>query len=227
MSESLQFPSLFSRLVFISQRLELPKSLEWSLQNIRIKTNFLLRSENNLILPYQYQQAKEILIAFFRYIDGDKEIEIPGENSVEANTLLTLDKLRVQVLEIHSEEEFIICQCEALPEHTIAVKYNVSPVNDSFNNTIESLWIGGAQLNLVDVKRDERGFYIPKILVLEPDYLIDASAMAECFQSYGNSHLHYFRRKFEQPVNTHYILLGNLANFFFWMNSFMQKMPEA
>ena len=51
-------------------------------------------------------------------------------------------------------------------------------------------------------------------LLLDPDYLIDASAIAECFQSYVSSYLHYFRRKFEPAVNTHYILLGNLANFF-------------
>jgi DNA replication ATP-dependent helicase Dna2 len=93
------------------------------------------------------------------------------------------------------------------------VRYNVSPVNNIFNETIERLWIG-AQLNLIDVKTDDAGVYIPKMFVLEPDYLIDASAMAECFQPYGSSYLHYFRRKFEPNANTHYILLGNLANFF-------------
>jgi len=211
--ESLQFPSLFSRLVFVSQKYELPKSLEWRLQNIRIKTNFLVKSENNLISPYQYQQAKETLIAFFRYINGDKGVELTDEKEENAGNDLLLDRIRVQVLEINKEEEIILCQSESSADHILKVRYNVSPVNDAFKETIASLWTG-AQLNLIDTKTDEKGYYIPRLIVLEPGYLIDASAMAECFQQFGNSHLHYFRRKFEPTVNTHYILLGNLANFF-------------
>ncbi|MDR1501878.1 MAG: AAA family ATPase, partial [Prevotella sp.] len=123
------------------------------------------------------------------------------------------NKIRVQVLEIDTENELLICQSESLIGKSLIVRYNVSPVNNIFNETIERLWIG-AQLNLIDVKTDDAGVYIPKMFVLEPDYLIDASAMAECFQPYGSSYLHYFRRKFEPNANTHYILLGNLANFF-------------
>lgn len=210
--ESLQFPSLFSRLVFISQKHKLPKLLEWRLQNIRIKTNFLLRNEKNLISPHQYQQAKETLEAFILFLQGES-YELLEENEKTFFTEIPLDKIRVQVIEIEKEKEIIVCQSDISPENVLKVKYNVSTVNTIFNETIERLWIG-AQLNLIDVKIDDTGCYIPKVIVLEPDYLIDASAMAECFQSYGSSYLHYFRRKIEPPANTHYILLGNLANFF-------------
>jgi DNA replication ATP-dependent helicase Dna2 len=209
----LQFPSLFSRLVFIAQKYELPKSLEWQLQNMRIKSSFLLRSDQNLILPYQYQQAKEALGYFILFINGEKVEHEGFEKTVSERNSLPLDKIRVQVLDIDRERGKIICQSDLLIDEILTVKYNVASVNDIFNSTMERLWIG-AQLNLIDVKKDEAGCYIPKMFVLEPDYLIDASAMAECFQSYGSSHLHYFRRKFEPNVNSHYILLGNLANFF-------------
>ncbi|MDR1717491.1 MAG: AAA family ATPase [Prevotella sp.] len=214
--ESLQFPSLFSRLVFIGQKYELPKSLEWQLQNIRIKASYLLRNDKNLVSPGQYQQAKEGLENFLLYIEGEKQNFNYVEDTVFDFEPVPQDlsnKIRVQVLEIDAENELLICQSEILIGQSLKVRYNVSPVNNIFNETIERLWIG-AQLNLIDVKVDDAGFYIPKMFVLEPDYLIDASAMAECFQSYGSSYLHYFRRKFEPNVNTHYILLGNLANFF-------------
>ncbi|GAB6009943.1 ATP-dependent helicase [Dysgonomonas reticulitermitis] len=210
--ESLQFPSLFSRLVFISQKYKLPKFLEWRLQNIRIKTNFLLRNENNLISPYQYRQAKETLEAFLLFLQ-DGTCELPTEEEKPSPAEIPLDRIRVQVVELNKEKEIIVCQSDILPENVLNVKYNVSAINDIFNETIEQLWIG-AQLNLIDIKIDEKGRYIPGMIVLEPDYLIDASAMAECFQSYSSSYLHYFRRKFEPTANTHYILLGNLANFF-------------
>ncbi len=212
-SESLQFPSLFSRLVFISQKYELPKLLEWQLQNIRIKSTFLLRSDQNLISPHQYQQAKEALNNFLLFINGEKIDLSNFEKTTSENEDLRLDKIRVQVVDIDKENEIIICQSDLLFDKTLKVRYNVLLMNDIFTPTIERLWVG-AQLNLINVKKDENGCYIPKIFVLEPDYLIDASAMAECFQSYGSSYLHYFRRKFEPNVNSHYILLGNLANFF-------------
>lgn len=214
--ESLQFPSLFSRLVFISQKYELPKSLEWQLQNIRIKASFLQQNNKNLVSPGQYQQAKEGLENFLLYIEGEKQDFNYVEDTVFDYEPVPHDlsnKIRVQVLEIDTENELLICQSESLIGKSLIVRYNVSPVNNIFNETIERLWIG-VQLNLIDVKTDDAGVYIPKMFVLEPDYLIDASAMAECFQSYGSSYLHYFRRKFEPNANTHYILLGNLANFF-------------
>ncbi|EGK02713.1 ATP-dependent helicase [Dysgonomonas gadei] len=214
--ESLQFPSLFSRLVFISQKYELPKSLEWQLQNIRIKASFLQQNDKNLVSPGQYQQAKEGLENFLLYIEGEKQDFNYVEDTVFDYEPVPHDlsnKIRVQVLEIDTENELLICQSESLIGKSLKVRYNVSPVNNIFNETIERLWIG-AQLNLIDVKTDDAGVYIPKMFVLEPDYLIDASAMAECFQPYGSSYLHYFRRKFEPNANTHYILLGNLANFF-------------
>ncbi|MFV0331348.1 MAG: AAA domain-containing protein [Dysgonomonas sp.] len=212
-SESLQFPSLFSRLVFISQKYELPKLLEWQLQNIRIKSTFLLRSDQNLISPHQYQQAREALNNFLLFINGEKIDLTNFERTASENEDLRLEKIRVQVIDIDRENEIIICQSDLLFDKTLKVRYNVLLMNNIFTPIIDRLWIG-AQLNLIDVKKDEAGYYIPKIFVLEPDYLIDASAMAECFQSYGSSYLHYFRRKFEPNVNSHYILLGNLANFF-------------
>lgn len=212
--ESLQFPSLFSRLVFIAQKYELPKSLEWQLQNIRVKSSFLLRSENNLVTTVQYQQAKQAIEYFFSFINGENTIsDLCDDFANQETNVLSLDKIRVQIIEIDRKNEILLCRTETLVDELLKVKYNTTPLNNIFNDTIDRLWVG-AQMNLIDVRIDESGYYLPKMLVLEPDYLIDASAMAECFQQYSNSHLHYFRRKFEAPVNTHYILLGNLANFF-------------
>lgn len=213
-SESLQFPSLFSRLVFISQKYELPKSIEWQLQNIRVKASFLLKNEQNIVSEQQYKSATKTLADFFHFISGDKrEMSYSSEEIHMEETPTYFDKIRVQVLEIDTESQYLVCQSNIIHHKTFKVKYNVSSTNNIFNETIDRLWIG-SQLNLIDVKKDNSDYYIPKIFVLEPDYLIDASAIAECFQSYGNSYLHYFRRKFELNSNSQHILLGNLANFF-------------
>lgn len=214
-NESLQFPSLFSRLVFISQKYNLPKSLEWQLQHIRVTAAFLQQDNKHVISEKQYQQAKDTVLKFWSILSGNENTQDADtiESSEHTDSTLPLNRIRVQVVAIDSESELLICKTDTLFNEDLNVRYNVTLVNEYFNETIEHLWIG-AQLNLIDVKIDNNGYYIPKIIVLEPDYLIDASAIAECFQSYGSSYLHYFRRKFEQSVNSHYILLGNLANFF-------------
>lgn len=212
--ESLQFPSLFSRIVFISQKYHLPQSLERDLHQIRIASNFLLKEENNLISEGQYQSAYHNLLSF---IDLLLRVEIvdkeDGKEAVVTQQIPALDKIRVQVIDIQPEEKIIVCRPKDIAEHIISVCFGVDKVNSAFDATFDSLWIG-AQLNLIDCRIDKKGFYIPSYIVLEPDYLIDASAIAECFQTYGSSHLHYFRRKFELVANSHYLLLGNLANFF-------------
>lgn len=213
--ESLQFPSLFSRLVFISQKFDLPRSVEWNLQNIRVKSSFLQKSENNIVSSLQYDEALATIRAFLSTV-YNKSKSVNSTETIKHDSAKPQSKdnyIRIQVIDIQFENYIIVGKSNRLEESEIYVRYNVSGVNDMFTPSMHRLWIG-AQLNIVDYKIDEQGWYIPKFLVLEPDYLVDTSAMAECFQNYGESYLHYFRRKFEPTANSKHILLGNLANFF-------------
>ncbi len=53
---------------------------------------------------------------------------------------------------------------------------------------------------------------IPEIL--HPDYLLDISALAECFRPYGSHPLNYTLSRLQPNRNTRHMLLGNAANFF-------------
>lgn len=214
--DTLQFPSLFSRIVYISQIYNLPKGLEWQLQNIRVKASFLIKDDRNTISTKQYDSAYNSIVTFISVVYAENsinndELSLPEEE--ENRTSGSLSYLRIQIVQIDYENETIIGISDSIQNSEVYIKYNIKNINDNFNPTIERLWVG-AQLNLLECKLDNNGNYIPQFIVLEPDYLIDASAMAECFQNYGQSHLHYFRRKFEQTANSQHILLGNLANFF-------------
>ncbi|NDV79749.1 AAA domain-containing protein [Dysgonomonas sp. 511] len=212
--EIMQFSSLFSRIVFICQKYGVPKKLEWQLHTIRIKVNQYLRGEKKKVYLNQYLIGKDTVEQFLLFMEGqgkEEEDKQPFEEWVEVADLI--DRIRVQVTHIDKSAEVIECQSDTYPGEMLKVKYNVPSANSDFNHTINQLWIG-AQLNLLDVKKDEQKHLVPKSFVLEPDYLIDASAIAECFQQYGVSHYHYFLRKFEPDANSQYLLLGNLANFF-------------
>jgi len=216
-NESLQFSSLFSRLIFISQKYNLPRVLEWELQNIRVTAQNILKNKENTISSDQYDQTvrtiKYLLIHLYTSENETKNIYYDKKNTIkEQYTNVKKEKIRVQVLYADKAKEIIVCKSDRI-EDEIGIRYNVKNINEAFNNTVDRLW-PGAQLNLINCLIDNSGYYIPQFIVLEPDYLIDTSAISECFQNYGNSYLHYFRRKFERADNTQYILLGNLANFF-------------
>ena len=217
-SESLQFPSLFSRLVYITQKYSLPNALERQLHNIRVKYSSLMKDKEMQITESEYAQASDNLNLFLSFIHGNKSIEKVSETEIReknkvGNNLEKKDYLRVQVLEIDSDNQIIVGKVNNEESAVIQIKYNVNKINDAFNPTIEKLWVN-AQINIIDFSITSSGIYIPKYIVLEPDYLIDASALAECFQNYGKSYLHYFRKRFERIPNSQHILLGNLANFF-------------
>lgn len=95
-------------------------------------------------------------------------------------------------------------------EELLCVDYHsCSPFAD-----MADLLFQGAQVNLLTVHRDDCRRLCPEILVLEPDYLIDISSLAECLQSYGDHPYNYLVQKFKPREQTHHILLGNTANQF-------------
>ncbi|MDR2816533.1 MAG: AAA family ATPase [Proteiniphilum sp.] len=121
--------------------------------------------------------------------------------------------IRVQLLKADRERKLLICATAENPGTELIAGYGISPENDAFNGSVERFY-EGANLNLIDCVIGGNGFLIPNYIILEPDYLIDVSAIAECFQDFSISPLHYFRNKFEEIENRSYLLLGNLANFF-------------
>ena len=69
-------------------------------------------------------------------------------------------------------------------------------------------------MNLLDVAIDEAGILTPSFIVLEPDYLIDISSLAECFRDYGHHPGNYFLSRMQPIENARPLLLGNIANLF-------------
>ena len=80
----------------------------------------------------------------------------------------------------------------------------------------------GAQLNLlsVEVKSTEaenglvRQILFPELFVLEPDFLIDITALCACMKPYGHSPYTYFLSKFSPSPRSAAIQMGNAANQF-------------
>ncbi len=81
----------------------------------------------------------------------------------------------------------------------------------------------GTQLNLLDGKMEPlqqpvcvgnevaEQCFRPTLIIVEPDYLLDISAVAACFKEYGHHPLNYLLDRMKPRANSQPILLGNFA----------------
>ena len=68
----------------------------------------------------------------------------------------------------------------------------------------------GMQLNLLDCTVTRKKV-IPRLIVVEPDYLIDISTIANCFESYGHHPLLFTVNRLTPRLSNKHIVLGNFA----------------
>ena len=72
----------------------------------------------------------------------------------------------------------------------------------------------GAQLNLLLSEIDDRGRLHPQHIVLEPDFLVDVTAICRCATEMGDAPAHHYLQKFLPHTATDAIQLGAVANQF-------------
>lgn len=228
-NESIQFSNLFSRLNYVCENANLYRRKTYQLNTLRINANKVLHSNFNPTQDDYLQNLKAlcnalshfycidippILIAILPNTDYYIPIQRQGEK---------YDRIRVEVSS--TDDNFIYAFDEENPtEDPIKIKHHVLGINEEFNSTIEKLW-KGCQLNLIDVIIDNEGVYLPDLIILEPDYLLDISSLAECMKEYGKHPLNFVQSKFESIKNTKHILLGNIANFF--LDEFVNEKPTS
>ena len=70
-----------------------------------------------------------------------------------------------------------------------------------------------SQLNLVRIRMEEN-VCMPELIIFEPDYLIDITTIASCFESYAESPYVNMVNRLKPQANTVHIHLGNLAGRF-------------
>ena len=78
------------------------------------------------------------------------------------------------------------------------------------DETLRPLLTEGMQLNLLDCHREGQTIQ-PKLIVVEPDFLVDISSLAACFSDKEHRPIAYTLGRFKPQANTQPILLGNFA----------------
>ena len=210
-NEALQFSNLFSKLSYICNTYKVSTKIH-AFRKVARKV------ESESYQPEELEYYTHLMYVS-NFIASIYEVLTPAElmyffpakeyYSSKLQSRERIKKMRVQTIEIKSD--CLICDYDENESgEYIIVQIDEDGINERFKS-VKDFWIG-AQLNLINVTIDEEGIYHPRFLILEPDYLINISSIAECFQDYGTSPLHYIKSKFEATPNSKHIRLGNFAN---------------
>lgn len=135
---------------------------------------------------------------------------------------------RLRVCFDYADDDFLyVHPVDRVEDEAVRVAWHKPGVNEEFTETVELLWCH-AQLNLLDVTVDAEGIYTPGFIVLEPDYLIDISSLAECYKDYGNHPANYLLSRLVPIDNARPLLLGNIANLFLdeWIYAADSEEPD-
>jgi superfamily I DNA and/or RNA helicase len=211
-NEVVNFSNLFSRLTFVVDKYKTKRNIHrfrGTANEVVYKNKIVAYEEYNTHFKY----IAEFIGTIFKHDVPQlllNEYPINEFKPVfDRKTGKTIAELRAEIIEI--QDRFLICDFENNhDENFIKVSINDTIYNSAFTS-VNDFW-KHAQVNLVNCTVDENGIYYPRIIILEPDYLVDVSAVAECFQDHGTSPLNFIKSKFEEAPNNKHIRLGNFAN---------------
>ena len=218
-SSSLQMTDLSARISFIAAKTGLSVGEQNRLHTFRLTSNQIL---NRCLEPNREKLLRDVkTLAFLvRKLSGEN---IPDElyrllPRADATYLVAPPARervrRMRVCFQYADEQYLyVTPLDEVSERPYLVRYNIPQINEEFAETCKLLW-QHAQMNLLDVAIDEAGILTPSFIVLEPDYLIDISSLAECFRDYGHHPGNYFLSRMQPIENARPLLLGNIANLF-------------
>lgn len=134
------------------------------------------------------------------------------------NEELTIQKLhgRFELVGRISSNEFILVD-ENNPSKEIRMRTDnlegfrnsIDYINAKIDNNLLPITIS---LVYIDIGLND--VLLPQIIVLNPDYLIDVTAIAECFKPTGGDSKYFLVNKFLKKPKNKFLTIGNIVNYF-------------
>lgn len=218
-NESLQMTDLSARISFVSAKVGLSVTEQNRLHTFRLTSNAILNRQQEPNREQLLRDAKTLAFFICKLLDEDIPLELYRLFPRADATYLVAPPARERVQRMrvcfqYADEQYLyVTPLDEVSEQPYLVRYNVPQINEEFAETCKLLW-RHAQVNLLDVAIDEAGILTPSFIVLEPDYLLDISSLAECFRDYGHHPANYFLSRLQPIENARPLLLGNIANLF-------------
>lgn len=199
------FGNLFSQVDFLCKVNNISASDKIAIQDMRRHSNKSTALSHDDILYDARAMCLLISAVFKESIPSFLIGKIPTENRPYSKRN-TINARYIRGIVKQWDGEFITLTIEQDSEDEyLKVDYSAEDMK-----YIDDILRVGMQLNLLDCHL-ENGIAVPKLIVVEPDFMIDISSIAACFQDYGHHPLLYTINRMKPRVNTQATLLGNFA----------------
>ena len=217
---SINFIGLFAKLDYLIKQFDIPSATAMLIHDTRKQLNNIHDTDDNtlsLSLPHDIK-ATALLV---RCVSGGMEVPpslarlLPKHDRRRRWSKVDANLIRCIVQ--RWDDEYIYAT-EELNASQLKICYGQQNSYLTHNGKGDWTYLGqimreDTQLNLVRVRMDD-GVCMPELIIYEPDYLIDVTNVASCFESYAESpFVSMVNRLKPQPNNVH-IHLGNLAGRF-------------
>ena len=219
MGTGLQATDLAARINYVATQFALDGREQNQLHTFRLTSNDILNHRKEPSEQEFLRDLRAVAYAYRKIFHEDIPPKLytllPKQETTPAVKREKETRIRrIRVCFDYADESYLYVRpIDVLEEEPVKVNYNKPGVNEEFKDTVEELWLY-AQLNLLDVTVDDNGVYTPSFIVLEPDYLLDISSLAECYKDYGSHPANYFLSRLVPIENARPLLLGNIANLF-------------
>ncbi len=219
MGTGLQATDLAARINYVATQFALDGREQNQLHTFRLTSNDILNHRKEPSEQEFLRDLRAVAYAYRKIFHEDIPPKLytllPKQETTPAVKREKETRIRrIRVCFDYADESYLYVRpIDVLEEEPVKVNYNKPGVNEEFKDTVEELW-RYAQLNLLDVTVDDNGVYTPSFIVLEPDYLLDISSLAECYKDYGSHPANYFLSRLVPIENARPLLLGNIANLF-------------
>ena len=216
---ALQATDLAARINYLGNQYSLSREQMNALHTFRLTSNDVMNRRKEAVAEEFHRDVRSVAEAYSVILATPIPKELDGilpkkqwKSSMKREKIALLRRIRVCF--DYADDEFLyVHPVDEVSEECWKVRYNQLGVNDEFTEGVSDFW-RHAQLNLLDVKLNEDGTYTPSFIVLEPDYLIDISSLAECYRDYGSHPANYLMSRLVPIDNARPLLLGNIANLF-------------
>ncbi|MEZ4960561.1 MAG: AAA domain-containing protein [Saprospiraceae bacterium] len=222
--ENIQFTTLFARIAFACHKFKVEKRTQYWVHFFRKKIRVPVpEDEAEKVYGLGLRAVCDCIEALFGEAAPEDTQHFLPKKIPYAYTEIKVKEFRriARVIALADDEEndLFIARDEENPSQAIFVQYNIADRNEPFNPTIREIRqnIGfPVTLSLIDIEIVEspQTIYRPRAIVVEPDYLLDVSTIANCFQGSSAEPVVYLLQKFLPNEPSLPMILGNIANFF-------------
>ena len=215
----IHFSTMFSKVAFLGNKYTIDKSVLYYLHGFR-------RASENSFSPAEDPQYK----AWYTKAVAEFILQVAELDDIEEYQDLLDGKLVIRkrddikkyishaeilVLEIDLENHLLRGYTTVSPHEKVVARYNIPHKNEIYSKSIQAISkLNGLPMNfnLHEIEVDGEGYFIPGIIVIEPSYLVDVTAVAEAFKKDASMTRISLLRRFLPSTFSTPLLVGNIAN---------------